>query len=111
MLDIEYNELAQAWKRLQAFLPVECHVVFQEPPRDARGLAAEIRNVQARCMASSLQWPVRRLVRPCDVFLATVDAHALLLALPMSETYLALFYGTLQSIIKVTFTYRWLGDN
>lgn len=111
MLDIEYNELAQAWKRLQTFLPVECHVVFQERPRDARGLATEIRNVQARCIASSHKRPFSRLMGLCDDFLATVDVHSLLSTLPMSETYLALFYGTLQSIVKVTFTYHWLGDN
>lgn len=101
MLDIEYNELAQAWKRLQAFLPVESQVQFQERPQHARDLVTEIRNVQRRWLSSSRQPVFSRSISLCDDLLATVDAHSILSSLPGSHAYLALFYGTVQSTIKV----------
>lgn len=102
VLDIEYNELAQAWRRLQAFLPLESQVEFQERPQDARALLAEIHNIQAAWMSSPRQRMFSRSMSLCDDFISTVDAHSFLwTALPESQSYLALFYGTVQAAIKV----------
>lgn len=105
VLDIEYNELAQAWRRLRAFLPLECQAEFHDRPRDAQSLLTEIRNVQAAWISSPRQRIFTRSMTLCDDFISTVDAHSFLLAtLPEPESYLALFYGTLQATVKVKLT-------
>lgn len=104
VLDIEYNELTQAWKRLQEFLALENQVEFQERPQDYRDLSRVVRCVQDGWVSSPNQPTFTRCISLCDDFLSTVDPHSLLLAtLPDCEFYLSLFYGAVQSIIKVGF--------
>lgn len=102
VLNVEYDELVQAWTRLVQFLqlenPTECQGRFEDSP----SLSAVVRNVQAGWSSAPHQPAFAPLINLCDEFLFTVDAHSLLLAnLPESESYSSLFYGVVRSVIKV----------
>ncbi|THC92852.1 hypothetical protein EYZ11_007665 [Aspergillus tanneri] len=102
ILDVEYNELAQSWKRFQDSLPSEDHVEFQERAQIAEDVFRVVQNVQTVWMSSSKQRLFMRSMALCDKFLSTLDPHSMLLvALPKNEFYVSLFYGVLQSILKV----------
>ncbi|KAL4958495.1 hypothetical protein BDW69DRAFT_18 [Aspergillus filifer] len=105
-LDIEYNELAKAWKRLQELLPLSDQVPFEERPQTAQDVQALVRDIQADWKSSQQQRLYSRSTVLCDVFSVTVDAHTkLLTALPGHHFYSSLLYGTLQSIIKASSGY------
>lgn len=102
VLDVEYDELVQAWRRLVQFLqlenPTECQGRFE----DSQSLSGVVRNVQAGWSSAPHQPAFARLINLCDEFLSTVDAHSLLLAiLPECESYSSLFYGVVGSVVKV----------
>ena len=100
---MEYNELAQSWKRFQENLPLADHVEFQERPQTSHDVQAVVRNVQTRWLSHPRQQVFSRSMTLCDTFVETIDPHAvLLMTLPKNESYRSLFYGVLQSIIKVS---------
>lgn len=102
MLDIEHNELAAAAKKLHDSLPVNDRVELPQRPLDSSQLVTVIRNVQAEWLSSSRQHAFSRSMTLCDDFVSSVDSHsALLSALPECEFHLALFYSTVQLMIKV----------
>ncbi|KAL4943194.1 hypothetical protein BDV06DRAFT_190459 [Aspergillus oleicola] len=105
-LDIEYNELAKAWKRLQELLPLSDQVPFEERPQTAQDVQALIRDIQADWTSSHQQRLCSRSSPLCDAFSVTLDAHTMpLMALPGHQFYSSLFYGTLQSLIKASSEY------
>ncbi|KAL3490528.1 hypothetical protein BJX62DRAFT_137745 [Aspergillus germanicus] len=105
-LDIEYNELARAWKRLQELLPLPDQVSFYERPQTSQDVHRLVRDIQSRWASQ----PQRRLIKQsmtlCDTFLATLDSHTLpLTTLPSHQFYSSLLYAALQSIIKAAASY------
>ncbi|KAL4818778.1 hypothetical protein BDW67DRAFT_155923 [Aspergillus spinulosporus] len=105
-LDIEYSELAKAWKRLQELLPLSEQVLFEERPQTLQDVQALIKDVQASWVSSPRQRLFSRSVALCDTFLATFGSHAMLLkALPSHQYYSSLLCGTLQTIIKASAKY------
>ncbi|KAE8157974.1 hypothetical protein BDV40DRAFT_276869 [Aspergillus tamarii] len=105
-LDVEYNELAQSWKRFQENLPFADHVEFQERPQTSEDVRAVVRDVQTRWLSHPRQQVFSRSMTLCDTFMETIDPHAvLLMTLPKNESYRSLFYGVLQSIIKASANY------
>ncbi|CBF70286.1 hypothetical protein AN6050.2 [Aspergillus nidulans FGSC A4] len=105
-LDIEYSELAKAWKRLQEILPLSEQVLFEERPQTLQDVQVLIRDVQAYWVSSPRQRLFSRSMALCDTFLATSGSHALpLKALPSHQYYSSLLYGTLQTIIKASSKY------
>ncbi|KAE8144718.1 hypothetical protein BDV25DRAFT_87395 [Aspergillus avenaceus] len=106
VLDVEYNELAQSWKRFQVDLPVEDQVTFHERSQSSEDVVAVVRNVQALWISSSRQQLYSRSMTLCDTFISTLAAHTkLFTVLPRNEAYRSLFYGVLQSIIKASANY------
>ncbi|KAL4965693.1 uncharacterized protein BDV14DRAFT_172577 [Aspergillus stella-maris] len=105
-LDIEYNELAKAWRRLQELLPLSDQVPFEERPQTAQDVQTLLRDIQADWTSSQQQRLYSHSAALCDVFSVTVDAHTkLLTVLSGHQFYSSLFYGTLQSIIKASSGY------
>ncbi|KAL4764839.1 uncharacterized protein BDW70DRAFT_128947 [Aspergillus foveolatus] len=105
-LDIEYSELAKAWKRLQEILPLSEQVLFEERPQTLQDVQVLIRDVQAYWVSSPRQRLFSRSMALSDTFLATFGSHALpLKALPSHQYYSSLLYGTLQTIIKASSKY------
>ncbi|KAL4910354.1 hypothetical protein BDW74DRAFT_144934 [Aspergillus multicolor] len=105
-LDIEYSELAKAWKRLQDLLPLSEQVLFEERPQTAQDVQALIRDVQAPWASNTQQQLFNQSSSLCDAFLATLDLHTVpLKALPSHHFYSSLLYGTLQTIIKASSKY------
>lgn len=101
VLDIEYNELVQAWNRLHGVLPPENQVPFHHPPNDS-DLLPVVRAVQTSWMSSPHQPLFTRSSSLCDHFLSSVNTHSSLLStLPDCDAYRALFYAAIQSVIKV----------
>ncbi|KAL5343841.1 hypothetical protein BJX70DRAFT_393263 [Aspergillus crustosus] len=102
-LDIEYNELTKAWKRLQELLSISDQVLFQERPQTAQDVRALLQNIQAFWASDSKHHLFRQSKALSDLFLATLDSHtAPLMALPAHQIYSAVLHGTLQSIIKAS---------
>ncbi|RDW90617.1 uncharacterized protein DSM5745_02392 [Aspergillus mulundensis] len=100
-LDIEYSELAKAWKRLQELLPLSEQVLFEERPQTSQDVQALIRSIQAPWASHTQQQLFSHSSALCDAFLATLDLHTIpLKALPSQHFYSSLLYGTLQTIIK-----------
>ncbi|KAL5003310.1 hypothetical protein BDV10DRAFT_43701 [Aspergillus recurvatus] len=105
-LDIEYSELAKAWKRLQELLPASEQVLFEERPQTSHDVQVLIQGVQADWASSPQQRLFSRSMALCDAFLATFGSHATpLKALPSHQFYSSLLYGTLQTIIKASSKY------
>ncbi|KAL3467085.1 hypothetical protein BJX64DRAFT_189989 [Aspergillus heterothallicus] len=105
-LDIEYNELARAWKRLQDLLPLPDQVLFQERPQTSQDVHGLVRDIQTRWAAHPQRRLLSRLTTHCDTFLDTLDCHTLpLITLPSHQFYSSLLYAALQSIIKATASY------
>ncbi|KAE8374566.1 hypothetical protein BDV26DRAFT_36633 [Aspergillus bertholletiae] len=105
-LDVEYNELAQSWRRFQENLPLADHVEFQERPQTSQDVRVVVRNVQTLWLSHPRQQVFSRSMTLCDTFVETIDSHAaLLMTLPKSDSYRSLFYGVLQSIIKASANY------
>ncbi|KAL4749294.1 hypothetical protein BDW72DRAFT_195018 [Aspergillus terricola var. indicus] len=105
-LDIEYSELAKAWKRLQELLPLSEQVLFEERPQTLQDVQVLIRDVQAYWVSNSRRRLFSRSMALCDTFLATFGSHAMpLKALPSHQYYSSLLYGTLQTIIKAASKY------
>ncbi|KKK14058.1 hypothetical protein P175DRAFT_0559316 [Aspergillus ochraceoroseus IBT 24754] len=105
-LDVEYNELAQSWKRFQELLAPTDRVCFEERPQTAPDVQAVVRGVQALWGSSPQQRAFRRSMALCDTFAATLDSHTVTLTtLPNHQFYSALFYGVLQSMLKACATY------
>ncbi|KAL4983480.1 hypothetical protein BDW68DRAFT_181583 [Aspergillus falconensis] len=105
-LDIEYSELAKAWKRLQELLPLSEQVLFEERPQTSHDVQVLIQDIQADWASSPQQRLFSRSMALCDAFLATFGSHAMpLKALPSHQFYSSLLYGTLQTIIKASSKY------
>ncbi|KAL4737022.1 hypothetical protein BDV11DRAFT_163163 [Aspergillus similis] len=105
-LDIEYSELAKAWKRLQELLPLSEQVLFEERPQTLQDVQVLIKNVQAYWVSNPRQRLFSRSMALGDTFLATFGSHAMpLKALPSHQYYSSLLYGTLQTIIKAVSKY------
>lgn len=102
-IDIEWNELVQTWKTFARYLPPEDQVEWEERPQTVQDVRALVRNIQSFWMTRPRQRVFSRSMTLCDRFLLTIETHAALLTvLPDSETYYApLFYGTLQTVLKV----------
>ncbi|PWY64268.1 hypothetical protein BO70DRAFT_357000 [Aspergillus heteromorphus CBS 117.55] len=102
-LDIEYNELAQSWKRFQENLLPTDQVHFSERlqgPEDVLNLIATINPVWP---SSAGQLESRDHY---DYFRSTLGAHAdFLKALPKNDLYRSIFYGVLQSLLKASAGY------
>lgn len=104
-LDIEYNELTKAWKRLQELLPLSEQVLFKERPQTTQDVQTLVRDIQASWTSSPQKQLFSHSIALCDAFSSTLDAHmALLMTLPSHQFYSTLLCGTLQSIIKVNMT-------
>ncbi|KAL6238660.1 hypothetical protein BDW75DRAFT_5045 [Aspergillus navahoensis] len=105
-LDIEYSELAKAWKRLQELLPPSEQVLFEERPQTSHDVRVLVQEIQADWASSPQQRLFSRSMALCDEFLATFGSHAMpLKALPSHQFYSSLLYGTLQTIIKASSKY------
>ncbi|KAL2872517.1 uncharacterized protein BJX67DRAFT_10498 [Aspergillus lucknowensis] len=105
-LDIEYNELTRAWKRLQEILPLPDQVLFQQRPQLSQDVQHLIRDIQALWASHPQQQRFSRPTDLCNVFLATLDWHTLpLTTLPSHQFYSSLLYAALQSIIKASANY------
>ncbi|KAE8353677.1 hypothetical protein BDV28DRAFT_132676 [Aspergillus coremiiformis] len=105
-LDVEYNELAQSWKRFNENLPLEDQVKFQERPQTLQDVLAVVRIVQTLWLSHPRQQVFSRSMTLCDTFIDTINPHAvLLMTLPKSESYRSLFYGVLQSVIRASANY------
>ncbi|KAL4807256.1 hypothetical protein BDV18DRAFT_159475 [Aspergillus unguis] len=106
ILDVEYNELAKAWKRLQELLPLSDQVLFEERPQTAHDVLVLISDIQATWASSPQQHLFNRSRTLCDAFITTLESHSILLAIiPSHQFYSSLFYGALQSIIKASSRY------
>lgn len=103
ILDIEYNELALSWKKLQETLIPSDLVQFQERAQGPEDVLSLVSSIEPVWTSSSRQ----RVVRDqCTELRSTLHAHSILLsALPKNEAYLSLFYSVLQSTLKVTHLY------
>lgn len=101
-LEIERNELAQTLKTFSRRLSPEDRVEGEEPPT-AHSVAALVHSLQSFWMSRPRQRVFGDAMALCDRFLPTIDTHArLLVVLPNSDRYHApLFYGVLQSVLKV----------
>ncbi|KAL4975840.1 hypothetical protein BDW66DRAFT_136454 [Aspergillus desertorum] len=105
-LDIEYSELAKAWKRLQELLPLSEQVLFEERPQTPQDVQRLIQDIQASWASSPQRRLFSRSMALSDAFLATFGSHAMpLTALPSHQFYSSLLYGTLQTIIKASSKY------
>ncbi|KAL2856663.1 hypothetical protein BJY01DRAFT_171658 [Aspergillus pseudoustus] len=105
-LDVEYNELAKAWKRLQDLLPLPDQVRFQERPQTFQDVYNLVRDIQNKWASNPQQRLLSQSTTLCDTFLATLDAHTLpLTTLPSHQFYSSLLYAALQSIIKAAANY------
>ncbi|KAF9886700.1 hypothetical protein FE257_011214 [Aspergillus nanangensis] len=106
ILDVEYNELAQSWKRFQDNIAPNDKVDFQLRPQNAQDVLAVVRDIQSGWMSNPRQRLFNRCMTLCEDFVSSVDPHSVLLAaLPNSEFNQSLFYGVLQSIIKASANY------
>lgn len=103
-LDVEWHELVQTWKTFARYLPPEDQIEWEERPQTVQDVQALVRNIQSFWMNCPRQRIFSRSMTLCDRFLPTIEIHAALLTvLPGSETYYApLFYGTLQTVLKVS---------
>ncbi|PYH93239.1 hypothetical protein BO71DRAFT_431170 [Aspergillus ellipticus CBS 707.79] len=104
ILDVEYNELVQSWKRFQESLLPDDQVHFPERlqgPDDVLNLVGTIDPVWTTSHTG------QRVFRDfCDDFRSTLGAHTVLLkALPKNDLYCSIFYGVLQSLLKATARY------
>ncbi|KAL4913274.1 hypothetical protein BDW62DRAFT_192921 [Aspergillus aurantiobrunneus] len=100
-LDIEYNELAKSWKRLQELLPLPDQVLFEERPQTSQDVLVLVHEIQALWASGPQKQLFSCSMTLCDAFSATLDAHTtLLVILPNHQFYSSLLHGTLQSIIK-----------
>ncbi|KAL2802369.1 hypothetical protein BJX63DRAFT_115549 [Aspergillus granulosus] len=105
-LDIEYNELAKAWKKLQDLLPLPDQVLFQERPQTSQDVYSLVRDIQSGWASHPQGRSLSRSTALCDTFMATLDAHTLpLTTLPSHQFYSSLLYAALQSIIKAAANY------
>jgi hypothetical protein len=103
-LDVEHNELAQTWRSFVWHLLPEDTVEWEERPQTPQDVQALVRNLQSLWASRPRRRVFRFASSLCDRFLPTVETHATLLAtLPDSDTYHGpLFYGVLQSVLKVS---------
>ncbi|KAJ0421705.1 hypothetical protein BJY00DRAFT_103020 [Aspergillus carlsbadensis] len=105
-LDIEYNELAKAWKRLQELLPEPDQVSFHERPQTSQDVHGLVRDIQSQMASHPQPKLFRKSTVLCDTFLAALNSHTLPLAtLPSHQFYSSLLYAALQSIIKAAANY------
>lgn len=103
-LDVEYNELAQSWKRFHESLAPEDQVHFQERAQDAHDVLDVVRSVQSLWMSNPRKHLFSRAMALSNQFLSTFETHTvLLMALPHHESNRSLLYGVLQSILKVSY--------
>lgn len=101
-LDVECNELAQTWKTFQENLPEQDQVGFDERLQEFHDVSAMVGNVRTVWMSNPRRRVFSRSMALCDQFISTVHLHLVLFSgLPRNEAYLTLFYGVLQSVIKV----------
>jgi hypothetical protein len=99
-LDIEYNELVQSWKRFQDNLLPNDRVLFHERLQGPDDVLDVVASIEPVWTSTSGQ---RMLRECCDEFRSTLGSHGRLLAvLPRNELYCSIFYGVLQSLLKVS---------
>lgn len=103
-LDTERNELAQTWKWFNSHLSPEDRVVDGDArPQTAHDIVDLVRKTQTYWMSRPRQRVYSQASALCDRLLPTLDTHsALLSVLPESNLYALLFYGVLQSLLKVS---------
>lgn len=109
---MEYNELAQRWKRLHQgsgsddFLPPpdDHRVEFHHRAQNMSDVAAVVRAAQSLWRSSPRHHLFHASVALADEFLISVDYHCTLLeTIWEHDIYISLFCGVLQSLIKVYF--------
>ncbi|KAL4785779.1 hypothetical protein BJX76DRAFT_346805 [Aspergillus varians] len=106
VLDVEYNELAKAWRRLEELLPLPDQVLFEKRPQTSKDVQVLVRDLQAVWASSPQQQLFSHSMTLCDVFLATLDSHTVPLnVLPSHDWDSTLFYSTLQCIIRASSGY------
>jgi hypothetical protein len=100
-LDIEYDELAQAWKLFQESLPPSERITCKQP-RTADDVIRVVLAAEREWASSKhkARWEPSRLL--LNRFCATLPSHsAILSAFGYGDEYVNLFYDVLKSIIKV----------
>ena len=110
-LDIEYDELAQAWKLFQDSLHPSARMTSQEP-RTADDVIRVVRAAEREWSLSKhkAQWEPSRLL--LNRFCATLPSHsAILRAFSYGDEYVNLFYDVLQSVIKVGVIHLYASHN
>lgn len=101
-LDIERNELAHTWKRFISLLLPQDQVQWEERPQTVLDVKTLLGNIKTFWMSRPRPRVFSDSMDLCDRLLPTVDTHANLIStLPDHMAYSPLFYGVVQSVIKV----------
>jgi hypothetical protein len=101
-LDIERNELAHTWKRFVSLLLPQDQVEWEERPQTVADVKTLLGKIKTFWMSRPRPRVFSDSMDLCDRLLPTMDTHATLLStLPDALSYTPLFYGVLQSVIKV----------
>jgi hypothetical protein len=95
--------LAHTWKRFGDLLLPQDQVEWDERPQTVDDVKTLLGKIKTFWMSRTRQRVFSDSMDLCDRLLPTMDTHATLLStLPDALSYTPLFYGVLQSVIKVS---------
>jgi hypothetical protein len=103
ILDIEYNELLRAWKRFQDYIVPSDHVKFEPRLQQAEDVLIVLRYSQDVWKHTRTSSIIRILLSLSERVSTTIESHTLVLcSLSDYQLYCSVFYGVIQSILKVS---------
>lgn len=94
--------MAHTWQRFISLLLPQDQVQWEERPQTVGDVQTLLNKIKSFWMSRPRQRVFSESMDLCDRLLPTIDTHATLLStLPDPLSYTSLFYGVLQSVIKV----------
>jgi len=102
LLDTEGNELSRTWQKFRDVLPAEDRVKFAKRPAKLDDVFMVVQEADNKWQTQKDEGKLGKTKIIFRKICKSLESHSQMLEiLPASSQYVSIFYGTLQSLIKV----------